>query len=116
MRSQVFSDVRHIPAIDDYVGTEIVLQFDTVSQRVTGQWDLYQGYDPITIALEGTLVGSRLKLMGLHSDWRTIFTGTYSDKELKGVLQWHVGRNLQTKRVRLHRVAGRMEELLRQGN
>jgi hypothetical protein len=114
IQSQVFSEVRHIVAVDDYVGSEIVLRLDPASTRVTGQWDLYQGYDPLTIELEGTLVGSRLKLMGIDSEWRPVFTATYSAKALKGVLQWYVGRRLQTKKVRLRRVEGRLEELRRE--
>lgn len=114
IRSQVFSDVRHIVAVDDYVGTEIVVRLDPASTRVTGQWDLYQGYDPLTIKLEGTLIGSRLKMMGIDSEWRPVFTATYSDKALNGVLQWHMGRKLHTKKIRLRRVIGRLEDLLRQ--
>jgi hypothetical protein len=50
--------------VDDYVGTEIVLRINPASQKVTGQWDLYEGYDPLTVQLEGTLAGSRLEMKG----------------------------------------------------
>lgn len=64
IRSRVFSDVRHVAETDDYVGTEIVLRLEPKGTRVTGQWDLYQGFDPLTIPLEGTVVGSRVTMKG----------------------------------------------------
>jgi hypothetical protein len=82
----VFSDVRHVVDVDDYVGTEIVVRVDPRSKRVTGQWDLYQGYDPLTMQLEGTLVGSRLELKGMDSDGRPELTAVFSEKMISGTL------------------------------
>jgi hypothetical protein len=113
LKTYVFSDVRHIAEVDDYIGTEIVIRVAPRSTRVIGQWDLYQGYDPITMQLEGTLVGPRLEMKGIDSDGLTILTATFSEKSLCGTLKWYVGSNRQTRNIRLLRVQDRLQDLRR---
>lgn len=110
-KTYVFSDVRHIADVDDYVGTEIVVRVQPGSTKVTGQWDLYQGYDPLTMSLDGTLVGSRLEMKGSNPEWRPALSAMFSGKSLNGTLTWYIGHNLQSKKIRLRRVQGRLQDL-----
>jgi hypothetical protein len=51
----VFSDVKHITEVDDVVGSEIVVEIRAGKTNVVGQWDLYEGYEPLVTPLHGTL-------------------------------------------------------------
>jgi hypothetical protein len=114
-RTYVFSDVRHVVEVDDYVGTEIVLRIDPSSNKIAGQWDLYEGYDALVTPMQGTLSGSLVKMSGADTHGRAVtFTAALSEKSLRGTLKWYAGNNLQTRRVRLHRVFGRLEASRRQ--
>lgn len=113
--TRVYSDVRHIAEVDDYVGTEIILRRSSTGSRFAGQWDLYEGYDALSVPLEGSLVGSRLEMKGTFENSPVVLTAALSDTSLRGTLKWYIGGNLQTRKIRLHRVPDRLEELRRRG-
>jgi len=114
-RTRVYSDVRHIVEVDDYVGDEVVICFARTGPNVTGQWDLYQGYDPALTLLAGTLVGSRLEMQGSDANGPISLVAVLSRKALRGTLTWHIGDNLHTKDINLKRVSGRLVDLRRRG-
>ena len=61
---RIYSAVRLVPEVDDYVGSEIVLWRCTVAD-VTAEWRLYEGgHEPERIQLEGTFAEGRLILRG----------------------------------------------------
>ncbi len=112
----VFSDVRHIAEVDDVVGNEIIVQVRSGESAVVGQWDLYEGYEPVRTPLKGTLVSGRLKMAGESSDLQPVLEARLSEDLLVGTLKWRVGSSQQSKRLRLRRVGGRWEDLRRQSD
>ena len=107
----VFSNVRPVGDPDNYVGTEIVVRVDWITGKVTGQWDIYHGHEPQTVQLAGELRGSRLQMRGIDSDLRPMLTAAFSERQLRGVLVWYLDSELQTEKVQLHRVQGRLQDL-----
>ena len=107
----VFSDVRPVGDVENYIGNEIVVQVDPTSRRVTGQWDVYLGRTPLTIRLVGELRGSRLRMRGVDSDLRPMLTASFSERQLSGIMIWQFDSEIQKTRVHLHRVPGRLQDL-----
>ena len=111
----VFSDARYIEEAGDVVGTEIVLRLCRDSDVVTGQWDEYQGYNPETTHLSGTLQDTTLQMRAPEERLRPILQAELEDATLRGELKWSLGNSLGTKNLNLLRVPGRWEDLRREG-
>lgn len=70
--SRIYSGVRLVPEVDDYVGSEIVIWRCTAA-NVAAEWRLYEGgHEPSRTQLEGTLVGGQIVLRGTLSDGETV--------------------------------------------
>jgi hypothetical protein len=62
--SRVYSSVRLVPEVDDYVGTELVL-WRCSSLEVAAELRVYEGgHDPVRIQLEGTFLDGKFLLRG----------------------------------------------------
>jgi hypothetical protein len=60
----IYSAVRLVPEVDDYVGSEIVIWRCTLAD-VVAEWRLYEGgHEPQRLNLHGTLVKNQLTLLG----------------------------------------------------
>lgn len=110
-RTYVFSDVRHIAEVDDVVGNEIVVEIRQGESAVIGQWDSYEGYEPLRTKLKGTLTSGQLVMSGPDSDLRPELEARLSNNRLVGILKWRVGSSEQSQRIQLRRVKGRWEDL-----
>lgn len=115
-KTYVYSDVRHIAEVDDVVGNEIVVKIQPGESTVVGQWDLYEGYEPVRVPLKGTVSSGRLSMSGPGSDLRPELEARLSDSRLVGILKWWVGSSEQSKRIQLRRVKGRWEDLRKQSD
>ena len=97
----IFSDVRHIAEVDDYVGTEIILGICPGTSEIRGSWRQYEGYHPVVTDLTGTYVDKMIQLGGKNSEGKVEFSGYMDDERLIGMLVWYLGTNQQEKNVRL---------------
>jgi hypothetical protein len=97
----IFSNVRHIAEVDDYIGTEIVLSICSETSEVRGSWHQYEGYNPAVTDLIGNLDGTMIQLRGKNTEGTVEFRGYMDDGRLIGKLVWYLGTNRQEKDVSL---------------
>jgi hypothetical protein len=112
----VFSDVRYIAEAGDVVGTEIVLHLCPGSEPVTGQLDVYEGsYSPTTIPLSGALKATTLEMSASQESSNLTLIGQLESDRLRCELRWKSPESVPPETLDLRRVAGRLEDLVRQG-
>ena len=99
----VFSDVHHVAEVDDYVGTEIVLNLCAGVAEVGGSWNEYEGYNPVTTNLSGRRAEKAVRLGGANSEGKVEFVGRLEDQRLVGKLTWFIGISRQKKNINLVR-------------
>lgn len=97
----VYSNVRHVPEVDDYVGTEFILNICRSSNLIAGAWNEYEGYHPVTTELRGQRTGRKIRLTGTNSEGRVEFAGEVTSTRLTGRLTWEIGTSRQEKRIAL---------------
>ena len=99
----VFSDVHHIGEVDDYVGTEIIINLCAGVADLKGAWNEYEGYYPVTESLTGQKTGTSIQLYGKNSEREVRFTGQLKGERLIGQLIWHIGNSRQQKTIDISR-------------
>jgi hypothetical protein len=99
----IFSDVRHVPEADDYLGTELIFRICTNTTQVTGEWKEYEGWHPASTKLIGYFSENRMWLTGQNSEGKVEFEGGLSGKHLNGKLLWYIGATLQVEEINLER-------------
>lgn len=97
----VFSDVHHVPEVDDYVGTEIVLTLCPGVDTVSGFWNEYEGYNPVTTSLRGRRTANAVWIDGVNSEGKVGFVGELAAERLVGKLMWYIRGKRQEKDIEL---------------
>jgi hypothetical protein len=97
---RIFSDVRHVEEVDDYVGTEIVLHICPGVSEISGEWNEYEGgYEPAVTKMTGNIAGESIRLSGINSEGKVEFIGSLTNARLRGKLIWYIGSSRQEKDI-----------------
>ena len=97
----IFSNVRQITEIDDYVGTEIILIICSGTSEIRGSWNQYEGYHPVITDLTGTYNGKIIRLRGKNWAGKVEFTGHMENERLIGKLIIYLGTSRQENNIDL---------------
>jgi hypothetical protein len=100
----VFSNVRHVVEVDDYVGTEITLCRCKGSTSVMGVWREYEGgHVPAIVKLHGELKKGKLHLIGATAQGVATVDGILTSKSLNVKLSWRMGESSETRTLNLRK-------------
>lgn len=98
----VFSNVKHIVEVDDYVGVEIVLCHCKNRVSIQGTWKEYEGgHTPAIVHLRGEIKRGRLHLAGESGEGVATLRGTLTATSLVANLSWRIGKHINTRQLNL---------------